>query len=310
MENISEITLVLSAFEDVGSIRYFYFCLILILYCSIILANLLLIVVICTDSSLQEPMYLLLCNLAVTELYGSTALYPSLLVNMLSNIHEVSKIFCFIQIFCLFTYGSIEFSSLSVMAYDRYVSICHPLQYHSIMTPTKVYIFIFLIWFCCSLKVSVTLGLSARLPLCGNTIYKVYCDNYSIVKLSCADTTANNVYGLCSLFFTVVIPLFLIVYSYFKIFTICLKSSRESQMKALTTCAPHLASLINFSIGCLFEILQSRFEMMPIPSAVRVTLSVYFLMICPIFNPIIYGVRTTKIRAVVKKLISRWLNLL
>ncbi|XP_036379239.1 olfactory receptor 52D1-like [Megalops cyprinoides] len=309
MDNTSDVTsIVLTGFENIGSIRYFYFCVILILYFSIIFANSLIIGVICTDRGLREPMYLLLCNLSVTELYGSTALYPSLLVNMLLDIHEVSKIFCFVQIFCLFTYGSIEFSSLSVMAYDRYVSICYPLEYHSIMTPTKVYILIILIWFYCTLKVSVTIGLTARLPLCGNTIYKVYCDNYSLVRLSCVDSTANNIYGLVSLVFTVVIPSLLIVYSYSKILRICLRSSKESQVKALKTCTPHLASLINFSLGCLFEIVQSRFDMMHVPSIVRIFVSVYFLMICPIFNPIIYGVRTTKIRAVFKKVYARWLT--
>ncbi|XP_066556118.1 olfactory receptor 1496-like [Amia ocellicauda] len=301
MENSSHITSFrLIVFDEIGQIRYFYFSVILILYLANIFANSFLIGVIFTDRNLHEPMCYFVCNLAVNELYGSIGLFPSLLLNILSDNHEISRVNCIVQTFCLHTYGSIEFSSLAVMAYDRYESICHPLHYHSIMTPTKVYVFIVLIWLYSFSKFSIVLSLSVRLTLCGNIIEKVYCDNYSLVKLACSDTTINNYYGIFAVFLSIVLPVILILYSYIKMLRICLKASKGSQLKALNTCIPHLVSLVNFSISSIFEIVQSRFNMKHVPTAVRIIISVYFLIIPPLINPIIYGVRITKIRMAFK----------
>ncbi|XP_018591803.2 olfactory receptor 142-like [Scleropages formosus] len=301
MENSSHITsFVFTVFQEMGPIRYFYFCVILMMYISIIFANSLLVGLICAERSLHEPMYLFVCSLCVNELYGSTALYPALLVNMLTDVHEISKDKCILQIFCIISYGTIELCNLAVMAYDRYVSIYHPLKYRLIMTPAKVSVFISIVWIYSVIKVSITVSMTARLPLCSNTVNKVYCDNYSLVKLSCISTTAVNVYGLAGLFLTVFGLSFLIVYSYGKILRVCL-TSEESRKKALKTCAPHLASLMNFSLASAFELVQSRFDLSHVPAALRVFVSVYFLMISPLLTPLIYGLRNTKIRTVFKK---------
>ncbi|XP_069045840.1 olfactory receptor 4B13-like [Lepisosteus oculatus] len=304
MENSSHITsFILAAFGEIGQIRYFYFTITLVVYGAIIVANSLLIAVISVERTLHEPMYFFLCALSANELYGSTALFPSLLVNILKDIQEISKLNCFLQIFCLHTYGSIEFSDLAVMAYDRYVSICYPLHYSRIMTPTKACAFLMLIWVFILARFAVTVLLIARLPLCGNIVEKVYCDSYSLFKLACTDTTVNSVLGLLTMFLSVGLPLFLIFYSYAKILRICLKSSRESQVKALNTCSSHLVCLVNFSVGCLFEIIQSRFNMSKIPYEARILLSVYFLILPPLLNPIVYGVRISKIRTTFTKII-------
>ncbi|XP_036393564.1 olfactory receptor 11A1-like [Megalops cyprinoides] len=304
MNNSTEIvSFILAAYHDIGDIKYFYFSIVTLLYFTIIFANVLLIAVIFVDRSLHEPLYLFLSNLSVNELYGSTALFPSLLVHIVSDTHEVSKAYCAVQIFCLYTYGSVEYCNLAIMSFDRYVSICYPLQYNNIMTHTRVYLLIVVSWLYSFIKFTITLSLSLSLQLCGNVIHKVYCDNYLLVKLSCSDTTVNNIYGLYGTMLSVAVPLIPISYSYAKILNICLKSSKETQQKALHTCTPHLASLLNFSVGCMFEIVQSRFNMAHVPSVVRTILSVYFLMCTPLFNPIVYGVRMTKIRKACKKIL-------
>ncbi|XP_069045946.1 olfactory receptor 52D1-like [Lepisosteus oculatus] len=302
MENSSHNTsFILSAYGEIGRIRYFCFTMTLVLYVGIIVANSLLIAVISVERTLHEPMYFFLCALSANELYGSTALFPSLLVNILSDFHDISKLNCFVQIFCLHSYVSIEFSDLALMSYDRYVSICYPLHYNRIMTLNKACGFLIFIWLFSMVRFGITLSLTVRLPLCGNIIEKVYCDNYSLVKLACTDTTVNNIYGLFSTFFSIGLPLLLIFYSYAKILKICLNSPRQSQIKAFNTCSTHLVSLVNFSIGCLFETIQNRFNMSHIPNEVRVALSLYFLICPPFLNPVIYGVRITKIRATFKK---------
>ncbi|XP_030633765.1 olfactory receptor 142-like [Chanos chanos] len=297
------VSIILSGYMDLGHIRYFYFSVITLLYLVIIFANTLLIGVIFMDRTLHEPMYLFLCSLFVNELYGSTALFPALLVNVISNIHEVSLTFCFTQIFCLYTYVLIEYLNLAVMSYDRHMSICHPLHYSHIMTSKKVCMLIALVWLYCFIQFSILVSLNLRLQLCGNVIEKVWCDNYMLVKLACSFTPVNNIYGLYVTFTTAALPLFLILYSYGKILKICWNSNKETKQKALNTCAPHIVSLLNFSVGCFFEVFQSRFDNIKMPAFLRTFISLYFLMCQPLLNPIMYGMRMTNIRKACKKVV-------
>ncbi|XP_038586250.1 olfactory receptor 11A1-like [Micropterus salmoides] len=292
----------LAAYFDSGVFKYLYFLIILTFYMSVVCVNLLLIVVICMNRSLHEPMYLFLCSLFVNELYGSTGLFPFLLLQILSDIHTVSAPFCFLQIFCVYSYGSVEFLNLAIMSYDRYLAICYPLQYNTRMTSKKIALLIAVTWLFPFLAIAVLIALSAPLKLCGNIINKVYCGNYSIVKLACSDTTVNNIYGLFYTVISVIIPLILIIFSYMKILKVCFSGSKQTRQKAVSTCTPHLVSLLNFSFGSCFQILQSRFDMSTVPSVSGILLSLYFLTCQPLFTPILYGLKMSKIRNICKHL--------
>ncbi|XP_034051790.1 olfactory receptor 142-like [Gymnodraco acuticeps] len=294
---------IMSAFFHTGVFKYLFFMIVMCLYVCIIGANTSLIVVICVNRSLHEPMYLFLCSLFVNELCGSTGLFPSLLVQILSDIHTVSAPLCFLQVFSLYTYGNVQFYNLAIMSYDRYLAICHPLHYNTRMTSHKAAMFIALTWFFPILHVVIMISLSAPLQLCGNIINKVYCDNFHIVTLACSDTTVNNVYGLvytCTVIAALVILTF---YSYIKILRVCFSGSKQTRQKAVSTCTPHLVSMLNFSFGAFFEIIQSRFDMSSIPSMLRIVLSLYFFTFPPLFNPLIYGQNLTKIRIICKSLL-------
>ncbi|XP_033994364.1 olfactory receptor 490-like [Trematomus bernacchii] len=294
---------ILSAFFHTGVFKYLFFTIVMCLYVCIIGANVLLIVVICVNRSLHEPMYLFLCSLFVNELCGSTGLFPSLLVQVLSDIHTVSAPFCFLQVFSVYTYGNVQFYNLAIMSYDRYLAICHPLHYNTRMTSNKAAMFITLTWVFPFLNVVIMISLSASLQLCGNIINKVYCDNFPIVKLACSDTTVNNVDGLVYLFTVIVALIILTFYSYMRILRVCFSGSKQTRQKALSTCTPHLVSLLNFSFGALFEIIQSRFDMSGAPNMLRIFLSLYFITFQPLFNPLIYGLNLTKIRIICKSLL-------
>ncbi|XP_039987262.1 olfactory receptor 10A3-like [Xiphias gladius] len=299
MRNSTSSTLsffILGAYLNVGNMRYWYFMITAFVYIIIIMANTSLIVVICMNRSLHEPMYLFLCSLFVNELYGSTGLFPFLLLQILSDIHTVSVPFCFLQIFCLYTYGSVEFCNLAVMSYDRYLAICYPLQYNTRMTSNKVAVLIVVVWLYSFVKFLVTLSLNIRLPLCGNIINSLHCRNYLVVKLACSDTKVNNIYGLFGVVLTIVVPLLPILFSYTKILKVCFSGSKQTRQKAVSTCTPHLVSLLNFSFVCCFEMFQSRFDMTGVPSVLRIILSLYFLIIQPLLNPIMYGMQMSKIR--------------
>ncbi|XP_033933979.1 olfactory receptor 11A1-like [Pseudochaenichthys georgianus] len=303
MSNSTPLTVsyfILGAYLNIGYLRYLCFMITAMLYIVIVVANTSLIVVICVNRSLHEPMYLFLCSLFVNELYGSTGLFPFLLVQILSDIHTVSAPLCFLQIFCLYTYANIQVCNLTVMSYDRYLAICYPLQYNTRMTSNKAVILIILLWLYSFVKFLITLSLNIRLTLCGNIIDSLNCNNHLVVKLACSDTQVNNIYGLFSIVFSILVPLIPILFSYMRILRVCFSGSKQTRQKAVSTCTPHLVSLLNFSFGCSFEILKSRFDMSGVPSVLRIILSLYFLLIQPLMNPVMYGLQMSKLRNICK----------
>ncbi|XP_029026220.1 olfactory receptor 2A14-like [Betta splendens] len=305
MVNSSQVShFTLSAYVDTGLFRYFLFTAIMSFYALIVGANVLLIVVICINRRLHEPMYLFLCSLFANELQGSAGFFPFFLTQILSDVHTVSTLCCFLQIFLLFSYINVQLCSLSVMSYDRYLAVCHPLHYGARMTAGTAAALIALTWIYAFTEVAVMMSLSARLQLCGSVINKVYCDHYSVVKLSCSDSSASNIRGLVYIVCVVAGVVSLICFSYFRILRVCFCGSAETRHKAVTTCTPHLASLLNFSCGCVFELIQSRFNMSNVPDSFRVFLSLYFLTCQPLFNPLLYGLKMSKIRSSCKSLIS------
>ncbi|XP_030008272.1 olfactory receptor 10A6-like [Sphaeramia orbicularis] len=304
MGNSTHLThFILSAYFDTGHLKYLYFMIVLLLYVLMLVSSFLLIVVICVNRSLHEPMYLFLCSLFVNELYGSTGIFPSLLIHILTDIHTVSTSHCFLQIYCIYSYVIVEFLTLSVMSYDRYFAICHPLQYNTHMTRNRIAVMVIIPWFYGFLYVSVLISVTSSLHLCGNIINRVYCVNYSVVNLACSDTIAVNIYGLIITFITVSFPTFLVLYTYMRILKVCFSGSKQTRHKAVSTCTPHLASLINFSSGCCFEIISSRFNMNHVPNILRVFLSLYFPICQPLFNPLMYGLNISNIRMCCRKLL-------
>ncbi|XP_073340673.1 olfactory receptor 52D1-like [Pagrus major] len=292
---------ILGGYLQVGNLRYLYFMLTAFLYVVMVVLNTSLIVVICMNRSLHEPMYMFLCSLFVNGLYGSSGLFPFLLTQILSDIHTVSASFCYLQIFCLYSYANVEFTNLAVMSYDRYLAICCPLQYNTRMTFNKAVIFICLLWLYSFVKFLITLSLNIRLSLCGNIMNSLYCQNYLVVKLACSDTKVNNIYGLFSTTVSISVPLLPILFSYMKILKICFSGSKQTRQKAVSTCTPHLVSLLNFTCGGCFQIVQSRFDMTGVPSVLQIILSLYFMILQPLLNPIMYGMEMSKIRNVFLK---------
>lgn len=295
----------LAAYLPMGDLRYLCFVVTALLYGAIVLLNSSIIAVICLRRSLHRPVYLFLCSLFANELYGSSALFPFLLLQLLQELHTVAPPFCFLQIFCLYTYAHVEFCNLALMSYDRYLAICCPLLYNSRMSPSKALLLIGAIWCYSFLKFMVTLSLNVRLQLCSNVIDSLYCHNYLVAKLACADATVNNVYGLVGTVLTVLVPLAPTVVSYLRILRVCRSASPKARHKAAATCVPQLVSLLNFSFGCCFEILQSRFNNTALPAGLRVALSLYFLLIPPLLNPLMYGLQMSNVRRSCKEVLLR-----
>ncbi|KAL4593188.1 olfactory receptor 151-like [Arapaima gigas] len=296
MVNFSTVELfTLSGLQGVGDNRSIYFVFTLLTYLLIISVNVTLIVTILTEKTLHGPMYIFLCNLCANSLYGTTGFYPKILLDLLSDVHAISYKLCLLQIYVIYTSVSCEIPILTAMAYDRYVAICRPLEYHTVMTPLMVRSMLFSAWCVPLFWHVITTLCTFRLSLCGSHINKLYCDNWSVVKLSCGPTTVNNVLGYVIIMFEILQALFTL-YSYYCIVRVCLKS-KECRRKFMQTCLPHLMALVNFIIATLFDVMYSRYGSDSLPLTLHNIMAVEFLVIPPLFNPIIYGLNLQNVRS-------------
>ncbi|XP_035241422.1 olfactory receptor 51E1-like [Anguilla anguilla] len=303
MENGSVVTsFVLMAYTELEDHRYLYFTGFLSLFILMLLTNVILLSVIYIETGLHKPMYFLLCNLAGNGIYGTISLLPAVLGNLMSHTYEISLAACLLQIFCIHTYGAVEFSILAVMGYDRYVAICHPLHYYQLMSHRKVCTLSALSWIYPFTLFGLYFIFTVQCTFCDRIIEKVYCANFALVKLSCFETSIQSKVGFVVTVFIIVPQLLMILFSYAQILRICLFASKESQTKALQTCTPHLLSVINYSVGCLFEVFQTRFNMSHVPQKARIFVSLYVLIFPPVFNPVIYGISIQAIRVQIFKL--------
>ncbi|XP_073524972.1 olfactory receptor 52E8-like [Phyllobates terribilis] len=292
-------------FGEIFSERFIYCSIVMFGYILIIALNTAVISTIILHKSLHEPMYFFIAALCINGLYGSSSFFPGLFYNLLQETKTISYFACMVQIFCIHTYGSIELTLLTAMAYDRYVSICNPLRYNTIMTSSKIFKLITGVLLYPNILVGVHIILTIRLPLCNTEILKIYCDNWSVVRLSCVDTMVNNIFGLFIAVCLLGMPLVPILYSYIKIFRVCVKSSKEVRDKALQTCTPHLITIVNFIFNTFFEILLYRFIPSKLPYELRVIMSLQFIVMPPILNPIIYGLKMKEIKSRIIRLFKR-----
>ncbi|XP_061829249.2 olfactory receptor 1D2-like [Nerophis lumbriciformis] len=294
LENHSDAVFVLHGLNESASSRQIYFSLALASYVVTLLVNVTLIVTVCVEKTLHEPIYIFLCNLCINGIFGASTFYPKLLSDLLAEAHVISYAGCLTQIFAVYGYIFCEFASLTVMALDRYVAICWPLRYRAVMTPRTVARLLALTWCLPLLETACGLGLTARLPLCGRHIHKLFCTNWEVVKLSCVDTTANNMYGF-ALMFLHVSQAGLIVVSYAHLVHAAVRS-RSVRRKFVQTCMPHLLTLLIFTGSLLFDTLFSRYGGGDQLQVLQNMLAVEFLVVPPLVNPVIYGINLQQIR--------------
>ncbi|XP_029374691.1 odorant receptor 115-15 [Echeneis naucrates] len=264
-------------------------------YMLIMFVNVGIVVLVFIDKSLHQPMYLLFCNLPVNDLVGNSITLPRLLVDILRPPSErlISYYECVVQAFTTHMFGTTSHTVLMIMAFDRYVAICNPLRYSTIMTNNMVVKLTVSAWGVAFVLVGILLGLTIRLNRCRTLIMNPFCDNASLFKLSCDSVFINNVYGLT---FTVVLftaSIGSMVLTYTKITVVCLTSKNKSlNSKALKTCSTHLFVYLIMVLSGLFIIILHRF---PQYSDYRKQSAILFHIIPGSLNPIIYGVQSKEI---------------
>ncbi|XP_018522744.1 olfactory receptor 146-like [Lates calcarifer] len=271
-------------------------------YFFIIVANVSILFLIFTDKNLHQPMYLLLCNLSVSDISGSTRLLPRLLVDMLRPPSErlISYYECVVQAFTTQFFGTTTHTVLMIMAFDRYVAICNPLRYSAIMTNNMVIKLTVSAWGVAFVLVGILLGLTIRQNRCRTLITNPFCDNASLFKLSCESALINNIYGLTFTVVGLIFSIGSIVLTYTKITVVCLTSKNKTlNSKALKTCSTHLVVYLIMLLSGIINVTLHRF---PQHSDSRKVSAILFIIIPASLNPIIYGIQSKEIQKKILKI--------
>nr|XP_005310531.1 olfactory receptor 52E2-like [Chrysemys picta bellii] len=267
------------------------------MYIIAILGNFTILFIVKREPILHEPMYYFLCMVAVTDLVLSTSTMPKMLSIFWFNSREIDFSACLTQMYFLHCFLVTESGIFVAMAFDRYVAICDPLRHSIILTNPMVAKIGVGVVLRGSILVLPYILLARRWPYCRtNIIPHLYCEHMAVVKLACAEIHVSNYYSLSVVFCVFGLDLFFIAVSYTQILrAIFSLPTKDARLKTFGTCGSHLCAILTFYIPCLFSALTYRFgKNMALHFHVLIA-SVYLLM-PPMLNPIIYGVRTKQIR--------------
>ncbi|XP_050794867.1 olfactory receptor 52N4-like [Gopherus flavomarginatus] len=277
-----------------------------ILYIIGLSGNVTLLFVVGKEQTLHKPMYLLFCMLSLTDIATSTLVVPKALCIFWFNLKGITVGGCLTQMFFLHTISITQSAVLVIMAFDRYVAICSPLRYTTILTNGRI-AKLGLVGFLRAVLFILPLPLLlSRQPFCANHIIpNTYCEHITVVKMSCGDITVNKMYGLVIAFVVIGLDLALIVLSYGLIIRAVLRiPSTKAHQKALNTCTAHMFVMLMYYTPGLFSILTNRFGKGIAPYS-HIILSNLYLLVPPMLNPIIYGVKNKELRDKVGKYTCR-----
>ncbi|KAM6224178.1 olfactory receptor 2M2-like [Rhynchocyon petersi] len=279
-------------------------CVILLVYIVAITGNTTLVLLICLDLRLHSPMYFLLRQLSLMDISLISTTVPKMLTNFFTGSSYISYIGCGTQVYFYSALGGSECILLTFMAYDRYVAVCNPLRYVVIMNPRVCLQMIILSWFGGAINSVVHTTYTMHFPRCGsNEIHHFFCELPAVLKLSCEDTLAYERVLLIMGILFLLIPFGLILTSYVLIFLSVLHvNSSKGRNKAFTTCSSHLmAVFLYFGPTMFIYMIPSFFH----TSEEDQGLSVFYNILTPMLNPLIYSLRNKDVGEAFRKILCK-----
>ncbi|KAK9397260.1 olfactory receptor [Crotalus adamanteus] len=304
MANQSTLTeFLLMGFSDAHNMQILYFAMFLVIYLLALIGNFLLGIAVILNQHLHAPMYFFLANLSFCDVCLISTMIPKAMDICLRNNRRISYIGCVAQVFSVFTFLGSELSLLTVMAYDRYVAICHPLQYTLMMNWDACLQMAAASWISNLIHALLHTILTFRLNFCkSNRIEQFFCDVPPLQKISCTDTRINQILILV---ISIIVDSFcsgLIFISYGNIFLVVLKvPSVQGRYKAFSTCIPHLTVFSLFLISALFAYMRPQ----SLSSHTWDLLSaVIYTVFPPFLNPLIYSFRNKDIQKAVWRILK------
>ncbi|XP_032757975.1 olfactory receptor 10AG1-like isoform X1 [Rattus rattus] len=303
---------ILLGFSNVPHLQWVLFVIFLFMYVTILLCNSIIILLAKTDPALQTPMYYFLSNFSFLEICYVTATIPRMLMDLYTLKGNISVLACATQMYFVLMLGGTECLLLAAMAYDRYVAICQPLQYSLLMKNTVCLQLVAASWIS---GIPVEIGQTYQifsLPFCAsNRIDHFFCDIPPLLKLACGDTFMNTVAVYVVAVGFVMVPFLLIIVSYIKIICNIMKlSSAKGMAKAFSTCSSHLIVVVLFYGTASITYLQPKHSE---SEGMGKILSLFYTILIPALNPIIYTLRNKDVMVALRKLhnnlLTWWGNL-
>ncbi|XP_026184635.1 olfactory receptor 13C2-like [Mastacembelus armatus] len=296
---------ILQGLSSLGEKQMIFFVILLLGYIVILGGNSMIIFVTLTDPKLNSPMYFFLANLSFVDMVYTTTTIPKMLSGFLSEVSTISVPGCFLQMHFFIQLSVTSRGILTVMAYDRYVAICNPLHYTSIMTRPVQLLLITGAWVfsvVCTLPATI---IALLRPYCGpNMVKHCWCDRSSVRQLACADTSMDNIVSLCFAVLALLTPGSLILTSYVLIGVSLSRMAVTQRLKAFGTCSAHLTVVtISFSSASFVYISYRVGNFSP---EVRIIVAVLYAALTPFLNPVIYSLRNKELQESIRRTVSRF----
>ncbi|XP_053911641.1 olfactory receptor 14J1-like [Cuculus canorus] len=308
MSNSSSITqFLLLAFADTRELQLLHFWLFLGIYLAALLGNGLIITTIACDHHLHTPMYFFLLNLSILDLGSMSTTVPKSMASSLWNNRTISYSGCVAQLFLFIFFLGAEYFLLTIMSYDRYVAICKPLHYGTLLGSRACVHMAAAAWGAGFLNALLHTANIFSLPLCqGNAVEQFFCEIPQILKLSCSHSFLREV-GLLDVSVCLFFGCFVfILVSYVQIFRVVMRiPSDQGRHKAFSTCLPHLAVVSVFYSTAGFAYLKPPSISSP---SLDLVVSVLYSVVPPALNPLIYSLRNQQLKDAVRKLITGWFS--
>ncbi|KAM7150936.1 olfactory receptor 10A4-like [Macrochelys suwanniensis] len=302
-ETISDV-FILVGFSYLNELQILLFLVLVVTYLVALMGNLLVILLIKLNPSLHTPMYFFLVNLSFLEICYTSSVVPQLLVHLLVEQKTITIAGCAAQMYTISIIGLTECCLLAAMAYDRYVAICHPLHYRTMLSAQACAQLAGASWIIgISVEVAQTTWIFS-LPFCGsNRIHHFFCDLPPVLKMACTDTSKNKIMVLTVSVLFIMGPFLLITLSYMCIISTILKlPSVEGRRKAFSTCSSHLMVVTLFYGTALFTYLRPKSSSTPENDQM---ISLVITVAAPVLNPIIYTLRNKEVKGAFKKTVEK-----
>ncbi|XP_003801921.1 olfactory receptor 2G3-like [Otolemur garnettii] len=295
---------ILLGFSDQPQVEVILFVVVLISYLLTLIGNTAIIVVSCLDSKLHTPMYFFLTNLSFLDLCFTTSIVPQLLWNLKGPAKTITTTGCIIQLYVSLSLGSTECVLLTIMAFDRYVAVCRPLNYTTIMPPSFCKALAGIAWLSGVGNTLIQGTITLRLPRCGHRhLHHFLCEVPAMIKLACVDIHANEVQLFVGTLVLLLLPMALILISYGFIVKAVIKiKSVKAWRKALGTCGSHLLVVsLFFGPGSAIYIQPNR----SYGHSQGKFLTLFYTVVTPTLNPLIYTLRNKDVKGALRRLLRR-----
>ncbi|XP_067326624.1 olfactory receptor 14A16-like [Anolis sagrei] len=302
MDNQSSVSEFLLEFSATWELQILHFVLFLILYLTTVAGNILIIAAVVLDHHLHSPLYFFLLNLAIQDLGSVSAIIPKYIISAIMNDRRISYSGCVIQVLFFYFFIGSDVALLTVMAYDRYIAICNPLRYETVMNRRACAQMALSAWFAAFLNAVLHTCGTFSTPFCSNVVNQFFCEIPQLLRLACTDSYQIE---MGAVLFSIMVwfgCFIFIIVTYVQIFTAVSKiPSALGRKKALTTCIPHLTVVSMFSLTVCLAYLRPSSST---PSSLELLITIMYSVLSPMLNPLIYSLRNKEIKLALSKLLA------